>query len=410
ESLGAPLAAHPPARAPPGWGALRHLGLAMGFRISDTESADGDHLRGGALMGQVQAGMDRAGQRYRMRDEAMVASANGPQTPPAAETAGLGQPFAEFLVREDDLFALSSFDGRDSVERGTRKRILESAAATLAQIALRPVPGAWESPATAGANEGTAPWLPVRYLVRTLPEGLDGGETLPPADARDTLLDITLPPDLGDRFLVDAALVSPERPGWPTERLLETDLARCLGLDPTPEIEPETAERWIRYTRGDLPRTVETGHPVAVLRLCYFGDDPEADWPRIRAHLSSEIVGAQVEAAFVDQPGIDADMPGFDPFERFAPLDGEIRAMLGVRSSVGADRWRRALVDNLLMHAPPAIATGAVPGLQREGAVKIQKPDAEEMAELASFAQKLGAWSETFLTHGADSRPAARDG
>lgn len=141
----------PPERDPYGWGALRTLGLAIGFRLYDTDT--GDYVRftvKGGLGERVKLAFERALARYAddgKRDN--------------------GQPFFDLLTQPWGNVKLAWFDGGDgdvSTEDG--ERVAEEALAVV-QIALRPRP---DRLLPAGADKEATPVRSVRYFAMTVPK------------------------------------------------------------------------------------------------------------------------------------------------------------------------------------------------------------------------------------------------
>ncbi|AYG66119.1 hypothetical protein [Rhizobium sp. CCGE531] len=131
----------PPERDPYGWGALRTLGLAAGFRLYDTDT--GDYVRFGTglegLEKRVQLAFERALERY--GDEGARDN---------------GQPFFDLLTQPWGNVKLEWFDGGDlSVSSGEADQVREEMLA-VAQIALRPRPDRLLPAKIADADEETA--------------------------------------------------------------------------------------------------------------------------------------------------------------------------------------------------------------------------------------------------------------
>lgn len=123
------LDANAPERDPHGWGALRTLGLASGFRLYDTET--GVYLSGHKLLDLVNSHMARALGRY---DDSAVATAN-------LAPRFNGQPFVDLLTRPWGNARLFWFDGgyqTPSVQEN--RKFLNDDVLAVVQIALRPAP------------------------------------------------------------------------------------------------------------------------------------------------------------------------------------------------------------------------------------------------------------------------------
>lgn len=115
----------PPPRDPYGWGGLRLLGLASGFRLYDTE--EGNYVLGRNLLKRVSNAFRRALLRYR-----------------AAGEGDLGAPFMDLMCRPWGNSKLFWFDGGhrdlDAQEQGD---LFDNDVLATVQIALRPVPDAF---------------------------------------------------------------------------------------------------------------------------------------------------------------------------------------------------------------------------------------------------------------------------
>lgn len=128
----------PPPRDPYGWGGLRMLGLACGFRLYDTE--DGSYVLGSKLLALVHAALRRAIERYE-----------------AAGQGELGAPFVDLVCRPWGNSKLFWFDGgyRDPGSLERQELVRDELLATV-QIGLRPVPDAF-------ASDGERKRRPVAY-------------------------------------------------------------------------------------------------------------------------------------------------------------------------------------------------------------------------------------------------------
>lgn len=141
----------PAERDPCGWGILRTLGLAVGFKLYDTET--GAYLTGRKLAWHLHRSFDRVLSRYRDLFELQKGG-------PRAYRAELGAPFVDLLIQPQGLLRVSSFDGGvGDLERP--KSFLDDESLALVQIALRPVPDRWASLADA----------PVRYVSFNASQG-----------------------------------------------------------------------------------------------------------------------------------------------------------------------------------------------------------------------------------------------
>lgn len=123
------LDANAPERDLHGWGALRTLGLASGFRLYDTET--GEYLRGHDLLKAVNSHMTRALGRY---DDSGAAPAN-------LAPRFNGQPFVDLLTRPWGNARLFWFDGGyQSPSVADNLKLLDNDLLAVVQIALRPAP------------------------------------------------------------------------------------------------------------------------------------------------------------------------------------------------------------------------------------------------------------------------------
>ena len=117
----------PPERDPHGWGALRTLGLAAGFRLYDSE--EGDYVRGKELLTAVNRQMTRALNRYRDPDDKGIGRRFN------------GQPFADLLTRPWGNSKLFWFDGGyRNPNKAERDWLIANEMMAVVQIALRPAP------------------------------------------------------------------------------------------------------------------------------------------------------------------------------------------------------------------------------------------------------------------------------
>lgn len=117
----------PAERDPYGWGALRTLGLAAGFRLYDTEN--GNYVRGKDLLEAVNREMKRALVRY-------CDSGTG-ETRPRFN----GQAFVDILTRPWGNSKLFWFDGGyRNLNKDERDGVLGNEMLPVVQIALRPAP------------------------------------------------------------------------------------------------------------------------------------------------------------------------------------------------------------------------------------------------------------------------------
>lgn len=117
----------PPERDPHGWGALRTLGLAYGFRLYDPEA--GEYVKGQDLLTAVNDAMERALARYCDLDEDGLPRRYN------------GQAFADLLTRPWGNAKLFWFDGGyRNLNRAEGKDLIRKELLAVMQIALRPAP------------------------------------------------------------------------------------------------------------------------------------------------------------------------------------------------------------------------------------------------------------------------------
>lgn len=162
KSFGSYLDEAPPERDPYGWGALRTLGLASGFRLFDTET--GDYVRFNQsskdLGERIGLAFKRALSRYPDRDN--------------------GQPFVDILTQPWGNVHLAWFDGGHHDPKGPEEaeRIKDEMLAVV-QIALRPHPDRMVATAASPTD------LPVRYYALVAAEETPISEELWSVSAAD---------------------------------------------------------------------------------------------------------------------------------------------------------------------------------------------------------------------------------
>jgi hypothetical protein len=149
KAFGSYLDEAPSERDPYGWGALRTLGLASGFRLFDTEA--GDYVRfddtASGLGSRIGQAFKRALARYPNRDN--------------------GQPFVDILTQPWGNVQLAWFDGGHRDPKGLEEmgRVRDEMLAVV-QIALRPHPDRMV------ATENEPSDLPVRYYALVVDNGV----------------------------------------------------------------------------------------------------------------------------------------------------------------------------------------------------------------------------------------------
>jgi hypothetical protein len=434
KTLDALIEVSPAKRDPYGWGFLRAAGLAAGLRLFDTET--GDYVRGRELARHVAAAMDRSIQRY--IDER--AEEGGESQPLSA--LGLGQPMVELLNREDALFLVGSDDGQD--ETAVDSGFFDSAAATMAQIALRPVPHAF---AVEDPRE-----LPVRYLLlrRAAIDSSPSKEhkiTIKPVEAQKFVLD----PD-GGRFIWDLADLTAPGVISASKRMIEDVAAAEIGLG-----GGSTAEDALVLDRERI-RALEAGTPVLLVRLTLLGAKETNDllemWDRAKDNLLQlDQLKSWMTPEWIDAPvaskvyrGGDQAAGRFDPFERFDPLEAEILTALTRVDQLlldGADKrdsankpvlyyplhkrqGGRGLPVNELRRLFPKDANLAKAFEELDLSSKLNDAFVKAtnnnntnleaytterdtiLKQHAPLSTSLARWTERFLVHGAAQRPAPR--
>jgi hypothetical protein len=427
DSLDALIEAAPNARDPHGWGFLRAAGLAAGLRLFDTET--GEYVRGRALAELVSAAMNRVVRRY-VEDRAEGAGHPLPDL-------GLGQPMVELISREDALFRVGSDDGQDGVAADAA--FFGSAAATMVQITLRPLPHVF----AAGLQDADARDVPVRYLLlrRARFENAPSADPVViPAVAEEDGDRFVLDPD-GARFVWDIADLSAPGTGRLRLRMIAQEAAVEIGLG-----GGSTAEDTLELDADRLTAT-DIGAPVLLVRLTLLGArDRNAlldAWDAAKDRILDQLDG-WVEAEWIDAPLAEkAALPQrqdpaqvFDPFERFDPLEGEILTALTRLDHLrldGADKsvlyhplhardGGRGLPANELRRLFPkdAALAEAFDRLDLTGELDAAfrassgNPDVYATArdgilkQAAPLSARLALWTERFLVHGAAQRPAPR--
>jgi hypothetical protein len=435
KTLDALIEGSPTKRDPYGWGFLRAAGLAAGLRLFDTET--GDYVRGRELAGLVAAAMNQAVRRY-LEERAD----DGGAIPPLS-ALGLGQPMVELLSREDALFLVGSDDGQDKTAADSV--FFDSAAATMAQIALRPVPHAF---AVEDPRE-----LPVRYLLlRRAPFDAPPGTqpVIHPVVMEGTKATFGLDP-VGARFVWDLADLTAPGVGRVIKRMIEEMAAKEIGLGgwSTPED--------ILKLDGDRITGLEVKAPVLLVRLTLLGakekDGMLEMWDRAKDNLLEQLKGwVKAEwAEWIDSPVATEELVSpttdrFDSFERFDPLEGEVITALTRMNQLhleGADMrddkrnpvlyyplhqrdGGRFLPVNELRSLFPKDANlakafeeldlssklkDAFNNATKDNITNLEAYTKERdtiLKQQAPLSNRLALWTERFLVHGASQRPTPR--
>ena len=320
-----------PASADPhGWGVLRSMGLAAGLRLYDSEI--GEYLRGKDLFERARDAFDRALRRYRL----LPTTTNQPNRVSAPWATGLGQPFVDLVLRQDDLMSLTSFDGRSSGSSVQAERVRDSAAAAIVQLALRPVPDRW---AIAPIGSTTDERPTVGYLlVSAAPEGY--------SDSID-FLEIKLPDALKPLAMFEVQNLASGVAAPATTTLIDSALADAIGL----EVSEPTAAARIRTV--DLEQC-ENGAPVMLVRvtvLAHCKRDGLHTVAKVWEKAAETFTNLGLKATWQNYPFAapelddggpevgDSDAPwAYDVFERFQPLNGPIVAASALAALVKSDR------------------------------------------------------------------------
>ncbi|WP_413746561.1 hypothetical protein [Synechococcus sp. MIT S9507] len=434
DNLEALIEAAPNKRDPHGWGFLRATGLAAGLRLFDTET--GDYVRGRTLARLIAKAMNRAVRRY-VDDRAEEAGATQPLS-----AQGLGQPMVELLSREDALFLVGSDDGQD--KEAADDGFFGSAAATMAQIALRPMPHAF----AVGPTSEDARDLPVRYLLlrRAATDGTAGEPKIKPVEKQDGVDQelFVLDPD-GARFVWDLANLAAPGVGRMRKRMIDQDAAAEIGLGAGSTLEDELD------LGKDRLKSLKDGDPVLLVRLTLLGAKEKGGirqmWDQAKDKLLGHLDGWVTADEWIDAPvaaalGIpdQGDLQKvFDPFERFDPLEGTILTALtrldclrldGENKSVlyyplhQCEGGRGLPVNELRRLFPKAAALAEAFNaldltIQLKTAFEKAKPESEKeefdfnsyakardkiLEQAAPLSARLAIWTERFLVHGAAQR------
>lgn len=262
----------PPQRDPYGWGGLRMLGLASGFRLYDTE--EGNYVLGRTLLALVQKALARALTRYRSAGE-----------------GELGSPFLDLVCRPWGNSKLFWFDGgqRDPSPQEQEELIGNDLLATV-QISLRPVPDGFSSQAERDKRPVTYHRFGVDAAATELRFALNASEANPQRsfydvveigpivqpkavriDARSPALSLKLQPAAREReFIVRVCTMKPPHGDWWKELTITQVAVEEMATTSKPDDTPSSI---------DLPAALEaTGHadPFGL-----FEDLPAADWARL---------------------------------------------------------------------------------------------------------------------------------
>lgn len=341
------MATAEPGIDPYGWGALRMLGLAEGFRLYDTEA--GRFLTGKALLERVNLAFAEALAIY---------------GPDGDGNGGVrAAPFVEIVNRADAFMATSSEDGRNESVADDHSRLLRSEAA-IVQIALRPRPAQRGAPA------------PVRYLVLRR-KARNGGSTVA---APEKPIELNLAPE---HMVLDLKLrgeVSDERVMRWMHATAEMALYGTEGIyDTKPKLDVETQARLVALPDGTI---------AGYLRATTIASDE--GFAGFRESLAKLIgsIGLEIVPGDVTDPRALAG--DANPFERFPPLPGALLTWLSHNSG---DPTAPAPFETLLQHLPP----GAVPGPGFTGSAAL---DAKAIANRKTTARAYAAWTARFLEHG----------
>jgi len=259
----------PPQRDPYGWGGLRMLGLASGFRLYDTE--EGDYVLGRTLLTLVQKAFARAVARYRSAGE-----------------GDLGSPFLDLVCRPWGNSKLFWFDGgqREPSSQEKDELIRNDLLATV-QISLRPVPDGFATSVEPEKRPVTYHRFTVEAGATELHFALNASEANPQRsfydvveigtfvqpkavriDAKSPALILKLQPTAREReFIVRVCTMKPPHGEW-----WEKELTMHVLVDKQPK-------------KIDSPKPIH--NPAAVKATSYadpfglFEDLPAADWARL---------------------------------------------------------------------------------------------------------------------------------
>lgn len=359
----------PPPRDPYGWGGLRMLGLASGFRLYDTE--EGNYVLGESLLRLVHRAMRRAVERYK--------------------TAGqhdLGAPFVDLVCRPWGNSKLFWFDGGyrnlDSQERHALVR--DELLATV-QIALRPVPDAFASDEESQDEESQK--RPVRYHRFRIP-----------ADATEFKFEIRTPGRFYD--LVEIGHFAQPKP----VRIDTKTPVLALKLQPATRerefivrVSSPAPGRWtgdVTFTPALTAEPEEIELPAAAMETVAIGTDPfglfedlsPADWARLLVSKDPDTAGYLL--------GGTLDRLDFYAMRRFGPADvlkdptaveDHVRRNIGFCRAYLEHGDRRAPGERL----PFSLGTVADPGTWRvpvasDGSMSIVSVEAERFGSRRRYA------------------------
>ncbi|MGO7394582.1 hypothetical protein ACCS62_28470 [Rhizobium ruizarguesonis] len=235
ESFSSYLDEAPPERDPYGWGSLRVLGLASGFRLFDTET--GDYVRfnqsGLTLADRIDLALKRALSRYPQRD--------------------LGQAFVDVLTQPWGNAELAWFDGghRDIAITEEVNRIKDEMLAVV-QIALRPHPDRVVANSSDLSDQEDEKWESCKRIVRYYALTVDA-----PEPSQDGVWRLTQVEGFAEAFYDVLTL---------NKTLISQKPVRLTQKEPTIEFyERRPALPWPPVKDGEMPRTDRT--IVALVRM-----------------------------------------------------------------------------------------------------------------------------------------------
>lgn len=351
----------PPERDPYGWGALRTLGLALGFRLYDTDT--GDYVRfklKGGLGERVRLAFERALARY---------SDGGKRD--------YGQPFFDLLTQPWGNVKLAWFDGgKGDVSAEDGERVAEEALAVV-QIALRPRP---DRLLPAAAVEEAAS-RPVRYFALVVPKE---------QPISDQPWGIKQQDDSFDRARYDVLTIARTVVSQKPIRLSQ-EAPTLSFYEPRPAIAWSDTKRVVAIVRqttivGNSPTSplLETTVPTALVAESFW---VEVAQPTVMEALqnANEKLGEEFcFGKFERLPADDWADALFRPTKRGSQVD--IHAALN-RLAYYAGRRFAPLVYPLVAEEPPPAATA-------------ETPQEAEVARLRSeMANRIVTFWSRFLDH-----------
>jgi hypothetical protein len=326
-------------RDPYGWAILRTLGLAAGFRLSDTLS--GDFVLPAKAIVLVRDAFATILPRYRSGDR---------------ELLQLGQPFVDLMTRAGGLYTVASFDGGDTA---LGKDFLDNELVSLVQIALRPVAEALVNNKPLGARYYTL------SLKKTPPEGASVDYTInmsgKDAKGLDGLVDLKfLDTGLSKSAVMAFAYAGDEG----REKLID----RLSGGRPTE----------VKRTFTIPASMLKNEQPFAFLRVTW-PNVSKSNWKK----LLKEVTGENFVIARVRTPRVIGKCANLEAFERFPELPPTaITELLSSKDSNASCRFNR-----FLTLAKARFGTDGVP--------KLDAP-----AELDTFFVRWPDLMRRFFTHG----------